>query len=144
MVEATIQNLPIDLKRTMLGNIVLAGGTTLLPGIKTSIDCLRGSVTQRFSPGLADRLQKELRTIAPPSVEIRIVDPTNRHLTTWTGQRKYYTSALESHGLILGGGSFVMCIGGSVLASMKTFNYHWISKEEYDTYGVELLHATRE
>jgi len=87
MVEATIQNLPIDLKRTMFGNIVLAGGTSLLPGTPRPLTC--GSAIQ-LSPlflGLADRLQKELRTIAPPSVEIRIVDPTNRHLTTWTGQQ---------------------------------------------------------
>jgi actin-related protein len=34
--------------------------------------------------------------------------------------------------------------GGSVLASTKSFNYHWISREEYEAYGVDLILATRE
>ncbi|EGD79708.1 hypothetical protein PTSG_10693 [Salpingoeca rosetta] len=65
----------------------------------------------------ADRLRKELREIAPPAVEINIVDDPNRHLAVWTG--------------------------GSVVASSKGFNFHWISRDEYREYGVDLLHSTR-
>eukprot|EP00043_Microstomoeca_roanoka_P008224 m.79330 g.79330 ORF g.79330 m.79330 type:complete len:508 (+) comp14153_c0_seq4:182-1705(+) len=98
MVQETIKAVPIDLKRAMYQHVALSGGTTLLPGF-------------------ADRLRKELREIAPPSVEINIDDKPNRHLAVW--------------------------IGGSVLAASKNFNFHWISREEYKEYGVELLHSTR-
>eukprot|EP00056_Hartaetosiga_gracilis_P021660 m.25623 g.25623 ORF g.25623 m.25623 type:complete len:510 (-) comp9199_c0_seq2:67-1596(-) len=98
MVQESIKSIPIDLKREMYGSIVLSGGTTLLKGF-------------------ADRLQKELRTITPNSVEIHIMDSQQRHLAVWRG--------------------------GSTIASTKGFNFHWISREEYQEYGVELLNSTR-
>lgn len=51
MVAETIHSLPIDLKREMYGNIVLSGGTTLLPGF-------------------AQRMQHELARKLPSSANI--------------------------------------------------------------------------
>ncbi len=35
LVDAAIQGCPIDLRRALYGNIVLSGGTMLLPNIRT-------------------------------------------------------------------------------------------------------------
>eukprot|EP00055_Hartaetosiga_balthica_P011943 m.56137 g.56137 ORF g.56137 m.56137 type:complete len:508 (+) comp7785_c0_seq1:161-1684(+) len=98
MVQESIKSIPIDLKRDMYANIALSGGTTLLRGF-------------------ADRLRKELRTITPDSVEINIMDSSQRHLAVWRG--------------------------GSTIASSKGFNFHWISREEYSEYGLALLISTK-
>eukprot|EP00053_Salpingoeca_punica_P004509 m.49475 g.49475 ORF g.49475 m.49475 type:complete len:514 (+) comp12826_c1_seq1:2177-3718(+) len=65
--------------------------------------------------GFADRLRHDLREIAPPSVLIQIDATKNRHLGAW--------------------------IGGSILASVKSFNPHWISLEEYRSIGKDIVHA---
>eukprot|EP00039_Didymoeca_costata_P031272 m.33961 g.33961 ORF g.33961 m.33961 type:complete len:497 (+) comp8641_c0_seq2:117-1607(+) len=64
--------------------------------------------------GFAERLRTELKLIVPQSVEVNIRSPNQRHVAAWAG--------------------------GSVLASAKSFNFHWVSREEYDEYGLELAH----
>jgi centractin len=75
MVMDTIKALDIDLIRPMYANIVLAGGTTLLPGF-------------------ADRLRHELHRTAPSSVVVNIIEPPNRHLSSWIGSIKHNVQAL--------------------------------------------------
>ena len=53
MVAETIRSLPIDLKRDMYANIVLSGGTTLLPG-------------------LAERIKAEVKRLVPPTVDVTV------------------------------------------------------------------------
>ncbi|VDD83542.1 unnamed protein product [Mesocestoides corti] len=60
-------------------------------------------------PGIADRMQKEITLLAPSTTEVKIVAPP---------ERKYY-----------------VWMGGSLLASLATFQPMWISKQEYDESG---------
>lgn len=66
--------------------------------------------------GFAERLRSEVEKNAPQSVRVKIVegdDETRRH-STW--------------------------IGGSILASLSTFQEMWISREEYDEHGPAIVH----
>ncbi len=67
-------------------------------------------------PGLKERLHKELKELVPESVEVRIVAPPERRYSVW--------------------------IGGSILASLKTFQRLWISKKEYQEQGPSAVRRT--
>ncbi|CAG8586049.1 10235_t:CDS:2, partial [Cetraspora pellucida] len=66
--------------------------------------------------GIADRMQKEITALAPSSTsQYRIiVAPPERKYSVW--------------------------IGGSILASLSTFQQMWISKQEYDESGPSIVH----
>jgi actin-related protein len=64
--------------------------------------------------GIVDRLQKEITALAPSKMKIKIIAPP---------ERKY--SAF---------------IGGSLLASLSTFQELWITKQEYDESGPSIVH----
>ncbi|RZC38846.1 hypothetical protein BDFB_000723 [Asbolus verrucosus] len=64
--------------------------------------------------GIADRIQKEIAALAPASMKIKIIAPPERKYSVW--------------------------IGGSILASLTTFQQMWISKEEYDESGPVIVH----
>jgi len=64
--------------------------------------------------GLADRLTKEMVALAPSTMEIKVVAPPERKYSVW--------------------------IGGSILASLSTFQQMWISKEEYEESGPSIVH----
>ncbi|CAL8103761.1 unnamed protein product [Calicophoron daubneyi] len=65
-------------------------------------------------PGLVERLKKELVISNPSTINIKVVAPMERKYSVW--------------------------IGGSVLASMSTFNQMWISRDEYAEYGATIVH----
>ncbi|KAF5389146.1 hypothetical protein D9757_004963 [Collybiopsis confluens] len=65
-------------------------------------------------PGLADRMTKEITALAPSSVKVKVVAPPERKYSVW--------------------------IGGSILASLSTFQNLWISKQEYDESGPDIVH----
>ncbi|OSX60733.1 hypothetical protein POSPLADRAFT_1040700 [Postia placenta MAD-698-R-SB12] len=65
-------------------------------------------------PGIADRMQKELTALAPSSMKVKIVAPPERKYSVW--------------------------IGGSILASLSTFQNLWCSKQEYDESGPGIVH----
>ena len=60
-------------------------------------------------PGIADRMHREIAAFAPPTVKVKIIAPPERKYSVW--------------------------IGGSILASLSTFQQMWISKQEYDESG---------
>merc|ERR1711990_713000 len=60
-------------------------------------------------PGVADRMSKEITALAPSSMKIKVVAPPERKYSVW--------------------------IGGSILASLSTFQQMWIAKSEYDESG---------
>jgi len=64
--------------------------------------------------GIADRMTKELTNLAPSSMKIKVVAPPERKYSVW--------------------------IGGSILASLSTFQQMWISKEEYEESGPGIVH----
>ncbi|XP_029798130.1 beta-actin-like protein 2 isoform X2 [Suricata suricatta] len=65
-------------------------------------------------PGIADRMQKEIVNLAPSTMKIKIIAPPERKYSVW--------------------------IGGSILASLSTFQQMWISKQEYDEAGPPIVH----
>ncbi|UYV75751.1 ACTB [Cordylochernes scorpioides] len=65
-------------------------------------------------PGIADRMQKEITALAPSTMKIKIIAPPERKYSVW--------------------------IGGSILASLSTFQAMWISKQEYDESGPAIVH----
>ncbi|KAF9673063.1 hypothetical protein SADUNF_Sadunf11G0109900 [Salix dunnii] len=65
-------------------------------------------------PGIADRMSKEITALAPSSIKIKVVAPPERKYSVW--------------------------IGGSILASLSTFQQMWISKAEYDESGPSIVH----
>jgi len=81
------------LRRDLLANIVLHGGSSMFPG-------------------LPERLHKEV-TKMYPGPRVKITAPPERKYSVW--------------------------IGGSILASLSTFQSMWISKEEYDEFGPRLI-----
>jgi len=91
----TIMKCDVDIRRDLYANIVLSGGTTMFPGI-------------------AERMTKELTSLAPSTMKIKVVAPPERKYSVW--------------------------IGGSILASLSTFQQMWISKSEYDESGPSIVH----
>jgi len=65
-------------------------------------------------PGIADRMNKEIVAKAPSSMTVKIVAPPERKYSVW--------------------------IGGSILASLSTFEEMWVTKEEYDDSGPSIVH----
>lgn len=65
-------------------------------------------------PGIADRMSKEVAALAPNSIKVKVVAPPERKYSVW--------------------------IGGSILASLSTFQQMWITKAEYDESGPPIVH----
>ncbi|XP_034971366.1 actin, clone 302-like [Zootoca vivipara] len=91
----SIMKCDVDIHEHLYANTVLSGGSTMYPGI-------------------ADRMQKEIMSLAPSTMKINIIAPPERKYLVW--------------------------IGGSILASVSTFQQMWISKQEYDESGPSIVH----
>jgi len=65
-------------------------------------------------PGISDRMSKEIAQLAPSAMKIKVVAPPERKYSVW--------------------------IGGSILASLSTFQIMWIAKSEYDESGPSIVH----
>jgi len=94
-VHKTINNCDIDIRKDLFANVVLSGGSTMFEGI-------------------GQRMTKELTSMAPPTIKIKVVAPPERKYSVW--------------------------IGGSILSSLSTFQQMWIRKEDYDEHGPALVH----
>ncbi len=64
--------------------------------------------------GLPDRLEKEVDALCPQSGQVKIIASQDRYYSVWTG--------------------------GSTLSSLSTFESQWITKEEYEENGAEIVH----
>merc|ERR1711907_900933 len=95
IVFQSIMKSDVDLRRDLYANIVISGGTTMFPG-------------------LGERMAKELMSLAPSTLKIRVIAPPERKYSVW--------------------------IGGSILSSLSTFQQMWISKGEYDESGPTIIH----
>jgi actin-related protein len=65
-------------------------------------------------PGLKERLAKELHALLPSSVRTKITAQPERKYSVW--------------------------IGGSILSSLSSFQNMWITREEYNESGVQIVH----
>uniref|UniRef100_A0A0K0CVI4 Actin n=1 Tax=Angiostrongylus cantonensis TaxID=6313 RepID=A0A0K0CVI4_ANGCA len=91
----SIMSCDIDIRKDLFANIILSGGTTMFPGI-------------------TERLKKEVISLAPSVVKVKINAPPERKYSVW--------------------------IGGSLLASLPSFQKMWITKAEYDECGASVVH----
>jgi len=64
--------------------------------------------------GIAERMTKEITALAPSTMKIKVIAPPERKYSVW--------------------------IGGSILASLSTFQQMWITKQEYDEAGPAIVH----
>lgn len=64
--------------------------------------------------GLPDRVEKELEALYPKSGTVKIIASADRYYSVWTG--------------------------GSTLSSLSTFEGQWITKDEYEENGAEIVH----
>jgi len=94
-VYQTVMKCDIDIRKDLFANIVMSGGSTMFAGI-------------------SDRMQKEITSLAPSSLKIKIIAPPERKYSVW--------------------------IGGSILSSLSTFQSMWVTKEEYDESGPGIVH----
>jgi actin len=81
---SSIMKCDVDIRKDLYNNIVMSGGTTMFNGI-------------------AERMQKEIKALAPDSMTIKIIAPPERKYSVW--------------------------IGGSILSSLSTFQEMWITKD---------------
>jgi len=91
----SIMKCDVDIRRDLYGNIVMSGGSTMFKGI-------------------AERMQKEIKALAPQSMTVKIIAPPERKYSVW--------------------------IGGSILSSLSTFEEMWVKKAEYDESGPSIVH----
>jgi actin beta/gamma 1 len=64
--------------------------------------------------GIAERMQSELSSLAPSTMKTKVIAPPERKYSSW--------------------------IGGSIMASLSSFQQMWITKEEYDECGPSIVH----
>jgi actin beta/gamma 1 len=95
IVHNSITKCDADIREDLYKNVLISGGSSMFPGI-------------------ADRMHKELTSLAPSTYIIKVIAPPERKYSVW--------------------------IGGSVLASLSTFQQMWISMEEYDESGPSIVH----
>ncbi|CAG9463028.1 unnamed protein product [Pedinophyceae sp. YPF-701] len=91
----SIMKCDVDIRKELYGNIVLSGGTTMFPNI-------------------SDRMSRDISSLAPTAMKIKVVAPPERKYSVW--------------------------IGGSILASLTTFQQMWVSKQEYEESGPSIVH----
>jgi actin-related protein len=92
---SSIMKCDVDIRKDLYNNIVMSGGSTMYTNI-------------------AERMQNEIKALAPESMTIKIIAPPERKYSVW--------------------------IGGSILSSLSTFEEMWITKDEYDEAGPAIVH----
>jgi len=65
-------------------------------------------------PNIDERLNKEMSALAPASIKVKVVAPPERKYSVW--------------------------IGGCILSSLSSFQEMWISKDQYDEGGPQIVH----
>ena len=91
----SIMKCDVDIRKDLYANIVLAGGNTMFEG-------------------MANRINKEIKLLAPPTMKINVVAPPHRKYSAW--------------------------LGGSMMAARPNFKEMWISKKDYDESGPTVVH----
>eukprot|EP01137_Pigoraptor_chileana_P021065 Opistho-2@84306 len=78
--------------------------------------CVIATGGNTLVPGFVERLQAEVYAVAPPGSKVKVVAPpsaSERRFSAW--------------------------IGGSILASLSTFQQMWISRQEYEESGKSIV-----
>jgi actin-related protein len=65
-------------------------------------------------PGLSERMTREVSNLVPSGMKVKVIAPPERKYSVW--------------------------IGGSILASLSSFQEMWISRSEYEDSGPSIVH----
>ncbi|XP_069599088.1 actin, cytoplasmic-like [Ranitomeya imitator] len=95
MIYESIYGCAIDVRRSLFNNILLSGASTLFPGLQ-------------------DRIYKEIRTLAPKTIQVKVIAPSDRKFSVW--------------------------IGGSVLTCLESFKEMWITARDYSEFGSAVVY----
>eukprot|EP00771_Trimastix_marina_P000293 gnl/Trimastix_PCT/1311.p1 GENE.gnl/Trimastix_PCT/1311~~gnl/Trimastix_PCT/1311.p1 ORF type:complete len:385 (+),score=81.68 gnl/Trimastix_PCT/1311:43-1197(+) len=97
IVYGSIQRCDSDIRKDLYENVILTGGSSMFEGI-------------------ANRMRKELQSLAPTAIEPSISAPPERKNSSW--------------------------IGGAILASLSSFDGMRVTKQEYEEVGnnLEIIH----
>lgn len=90
----SIMKCDVDIRKDLYANTIISGITTAYPGI-------------------AERMEKEISALAPPTMKIAVTAPQNRENLVWAG--------------------------GKVLASALLSNM-WVTRAEFDASGPSIVH----
>ncbi len=122
-----VQRSDTDLKRDLYFNIILSGGTTLLPGFK-------------------ERLEKELTERLHGTFRVRVVTTSagiERRNGVWIGG-----SILASLGVYMRACCvvfdvcyFFRCAIWRLIACAGSFQQMWLSKQEFMEHGATIVHS---
>ena len=85
-----------DIRKELYKNIILAGGSTMFPR-------------------MGERIQKEIKALAPTMTVVEYFAPPERKNSAW--------------------------IGGSIISSLSSFSPMFITKSEYKEEGAEIVHS---
>ena len=103
-----------DIGLQFLRNIIITGGTTMLPGF-------------------AERMSKEMQALASADIWVMIHSMTSLSITLIHGPCQVKTTAPAER-------MHSAWIGGSILASLTAFRDSLYTKEEYAEYGTAAIH----
>ena len=92
---SSIMKCDVDVRKDLYANTVLSGGSTMFTGC-------------------AERIEKDMVSFAPGTMQCKIVATPERKYSVW--------------------------IGGSILASLSSFQEMWITRAEYDEIGSSIVH----
>merc|ERR1712164_69863 len=105
LAKKTVDDCDLDVRKDLLANIVMSGGTTMFPN-------------------MPERLQAEVEKLVAEGAKVKVIAPPERMISVW--------------------------IGGSILASLSTFNRMWIHQFSqpdasppitgYDEVGPRIVH----
>ncbi|XP_075696843.1 actin, cytoplasmic 1-like [Rhinoderma darwinii] len=95
MIFDSILRCDIDIRRPLYKNILLSGGSTLFHGLE-------------------DRIHKEITSLVPGTVKVKIIAPNDRKFAVW--------------------------IGGSILTCLKSFRELWVTSMDYKEFGSAIVH----
>eukprot|EP01083_Nonionella_stella_P177213 622165_1 len=101
-----------DIRNEMYGNIILSGGNMMFGG-------------------MAERMQKEMTALAPNSVHVDVSYGCPYEDATNEIGEYIHRLSLPTR--------YLSWIGGSMLGSVSTFHELCVSKEEYNTFGPEIV-----
>ena len=91
----SIMKCDVDIRKDLYANTLMSGGTTIFKGMD-------------------ERMTKEISSLAPPTMKIRVEGDDARQNTVFKG--------------------------GSILVSNSSFQQMWISKQEFDESGPSIVH----
>lgn len=125
MIAKSIASCSVDLRKELYGNIILAGGNCMLKGMTERITTEMKKSAAANSNSSASNNNNNHHSSSNHNI-------TNSTYNALNGLKVARTAWADS--------STAVWKGGSVIASISTFEDRWISCIDYDEYGVNCVH----